>query len=66
VLKLSDPEFLGKGESKLNGFPSVLEGHEDSFLENQRAVVSGITEAVQGRLLCQQERIIVGVRRTLR
>ena len=50
VLKLADPEFLGKGESKLNGFPGELAGYEDSFAENQRGVETQLVQAIHAQV----------------
>ena len=51
VLKLPDPDFLGKGEERLDQFPKDLAAYEGQFSENQQRILAELTTAVREQTL---------------
>jgi hypothetical protein len=50
VLKMSDPEFLGKGESKLKNFPAEMEAYAGQFKERRDAEVTRLQSAISEQI----------------
>lgn len=51
VMKMADPEFLAKGDSKLKSFASVLEGYGKGFDSLRSATFAGIDKSLRAELL---------------